>query len=246
MATEAQVQANRKNAQKSTGPRTAEGKAAVAQNAVKHGFSGRLDVIRGEEQAEFDLFRGQMLGELAPDGMMETMLVERIVSLSWRLKRAERMQSEAFEALPTPDTASLAVRLAQSLRPKRSQEEQNAEDELAFGRAVVKDFSHSRVLDRLLMYERRIEHSLYRTMAELQRLRLVRELDGPTQELVGSVPVRHQKKRLTASPRTRRKKSGGDARPTRSRAASLRRRRWVGRRRRTNRAKQSQFVRTRI
>jgi len=47
---------------------------------------------------------------------------------------------------------------------------------------VLKDFSNSRVLDRLLMYERRIEHSLYRTMAELQRLRLVRELDAPAEE----------------------------------------------------------------
>jgi hypothetical protein len=186
MTTKAQVRANRRNAQKSTGPRTAEGKATVSQNAVKHGFLSRLDVIRGEEQAEFDLFREQMLGEWAPDGTMETMLVERITSLSWRLKRAERMQSEAFEALLTPDTSSLAVRLAQSLRPKRSQEEQNAEDELAFGRAVVKDFSHGRVLDRLCMYERRMEHSLYRTMAELQRLRLMPEVEGSTP--VGSGP----------------------------------------------------------
>jgi hypothetical protein len=186
MATEAQVQANRSNAQKSTGPRTVEGKAAVSQNAVKHGFSGRLDVIRGEEQAEFDLFREQMLGEWAPAGVMEVMLAERIVSLWWRLKRAERMESEAFEALLTPDTSNLAVRIAQSLRPKRSEAEAEAEGELAFGRAVVKDFGHSRVLDRLLMYERRMEHSLYRTMAELQRLRLVGGLDGPVEEMLGS------------------------------------------------------------
>ena len=74
MATEAQVVANRSNARKSTGPRTAEGKAAVAQNAVKHGLSGRLDVIKGEDQGEFDLQRKAMLGELAPVGMMESML----------------------------------------------------------------------------------------------------------------------------------------------------------------------------
>jgi hypothetical protein len=188
MATEAQVQANRLNAKKSTGPRTAAGKAAVAQNAVRHGFLSRLDVIRGEEQAEFDLFREQMLGELAPAGVMETMLAERIVGLSWRLKRAERMQSEAFEALLTPDTSNLAVRIAQSLRPKRSEAEENADSELAFGRAVVKDFGHGRVLDRLLMYERRMEHSLYRTMAELQRLRLVGEVAGTTGEPVRSGP----------------------------------------------------------
>ncbi len=68
MATEAQILANRLNAQKSTGPRTPEGKAAVAQNAVKHRLSGRLDVIKGEDQAEFDLHREALLGELAPLG----------------------------------------------------------------------------------------------------------------------------------------------------------------------------------
>ena len=189
MATEAQVQANRVNARKSTGPRTAEGKATVAQNAVKHGFAGRLDVIKGEEQAEFDLHREAMLAELAPAGAVEVMLAERIAGLSWRLKRAERMHDEAFEALLTPDTSSLAVRIGQSFRPKRSEAEVETERELAFGRAVVKDFGHSRVLDRLLMYERRIEHSLYRTMAELQRLRLVREGDGSPEQPVRSGPV---------------------------------------------------------
>jgi hypothetical protein len=182
MVTQAQILANRLNAQKSTGPRTAEGKATVAQNAVKHGLSGRLEVIKGEDRAEFDLFREQMLAEWAPAGVTESLLVERIVGLSWRLQRAERMQSEAFEALLTPDTSSLAVRLAQSLRPKRSEAEAQAEDELAFGRALVKDFGHNRVLDRLLMYERRIEHSLYRTMAELHRLRLLRNLNASPDE----------------------------------------------------------------
>ena len=47
MASEAQIQANRANAQKSTGPRTAEGKATVAQNAVKHGLRAEQMVIKG-------------------------------------------------------------------------------------------------------------------------------------------------------------------------------------------------------
>jgi hypothetical protein len=131
-----------------------------------------------------------MLGELAPVGAVEAILAERIAGLSWRLKRAQRMQDEAFEALLTPDTSSLAVRIGQSFRPKLSETQAETERELAFGRAVVKDFGHERVLDRLLMYERRIEHSLYRTMAELQRLRLVRDLDASPGQPVRSGPVR--------------------------------------------------------
>ena len=49
MATQAQTNANRVNSQKSTGPKTAEGKAAVAQNALKHGLFGKLAVINGED-----------------------------------------------------------------------------------------------------------------------------------------------------------------------------------------------------
>jgi hypothetical protein len=51
MATQEQVEANRQNAQKSTGPRTAEGKMAVALNAVKHGLTANIDVVCQEDQA---------------------------------------------------------------------------------------------------------------------------------------------------------------------------------------------------
>ena len=53
MTTQAQTAANRINSQKSTGPRTAEGKAVVSQNAVKHGLLAREAVIRGEDPGEF-------------------------------------------------------------------------------------------------------------------------------------------------------------------------------------------------
>jgi hypothetical protein len=50
MATEAQILANRLNAQKSTGPQTPEGKAIVSQNAVKHGLSAGQDIISSESR----------------------------------------------------------------------------------------------------------------------------------------------------------------------------------------------------
>ncbi len=106
MATAAQVRANRANAQKSTGPRTAAGKERASQNAVKHGLLAQEAVIQGEDPEEFERYRTWMLEELAPAGPVETMLAERVVGLSWRLRRAERLQNAALAALdegtPTP------------------------------------------------------------------------------------------------------------------------------------------------
>jgi hypothetical protein len=189
MATEAQILANRRNAQKSTGPRTREGKEAVSQNAIKHGLTAGQDVISSESQGDFELYRDEMLAELAPVGPMESMLAERIVSLSWRLKRAGRIQNQTIDALNADRTSSPLAKLTKSLFFKgldRSQDRAStsavrhpqAEDgDLALGRIAIKDFSNARVLERLLMYERRMEHSLYKTILELQRLNLIRKLN---------------------------------------------------------------------
>jgi hypothetical protein len=61
MATEAQIEANRANAQKSTGPRTPEGKETAAPNALKHGLFARETVIRGEKEEEFEEYRDNLL-----------------------------------------------------------------------------------------------------------------------------------------------------------------------------------------
>jgi hypothetical protein len=86
MSTEAQILANRLNAQKSTGPRTSQGKAVASQNSIKHGLSAESDVITSESEADFDLYRRQILDELSPVTPVESVLAERIVTLSWRLK----------------------------------------------------------------------------------------------------------------------------------------------------------------
>jgi len=180
MSTEAQILANRRNAQKSTGPRSRQGKAAVSQNAVKHGLLTRHDVIGSESQADFELYRERMLAELSPASPMESMLAERIVSLSWRLKRAGRIQNQTIDALNADNNSSPLTKLTKSLFFKNHDQSQaelsTPAANLTLGRLAIKDFANARVLDRLLMYERRIEHSLYKTILELQRLNLIRKL----------------------------------------------------------------------
>jgi hypothetical protein len=181
MATEAQIIANRRNAQKSTGPRSRKGKTAISQNAVKHGLMARQAVIGSENQADFRLYRDWMLDELAPAGPMESMLAERIVSLSWRLKRAGHIQKLTIDAMNEDNANSPFTKLNQSLLLKKQNQSKTTTStpatDLTLGRLAIKDFSNARVLERLLMYERRIEHSLYKTILELQRLQLMRKLD---------------------------------------------------------------------
>jgi len=159
MTTEAQTEANRANAQKSTGPRTPEGKEKAAQNALKHGLLAKEAVVVGEDFDQFDLYRDRFRAELAPVGLTESLLVERIVGLSWRLQRAERFHTEAFD--------TLYMKLDSDPRAHPADVGPDRGDPI-FGETVVRDFSQTRVLERLMMYERRIEGSLYRTMAELR------------------------------------------------------------------------------
>ncbi len=179
MATEAQVRANRLNAQKSTGPRTEAGKAVVAQNAVRHGLLAEKTVISGEDPGQFESYRAQLLAELHPAGAMEAILAERIVGLAWRLRRADRLQAEVFDTLLAHDDRPLA-------RSIRASDYSGAKDgpdprDTALGRVTLKDFTNYRVIDRLGTYERRIECSLYRTMAELEKVRRLRTITLPAE-----------------------------------------------------------------
>jgi hypothetical protein len=175
MTSVARVLANRSNAQKSTGPRTPQGKAVVAQNAVRHGLCAARVVIKGEDPGEFELYRERMLGDLEPVGSVENMLAERIANLGWRLQRAERLEGAAWATLEAKQVASSAAGPAAFLRPAGVALAET-DEEAVLGQIVVKDFGEARVLDQLLVYERRIESSLYRTMGELRKQQVLRAL----------------------------------------------------------------------
>ena len=159
MATQAQILANRNNAAKSTGPRTAEGKAAAAKNATKHGLFARYDVVISENQADFEALRESLLGELAPEGTMEHLLAERIVSLAWRIKRTERMQNELIDVKIRREINDTWPELSESLITGKpcdmSKYSDKCYDDQVLGYIAMRDFAGSRALERLAMYERR-------------------------------------------------------------------------------------------
>ncbi len=103
MTSQKQTEANRRNALKSTGPKTPEGKAIVSTNAVKHGLRAQHTVIDGESWTEFNEFRDELVRYFAPVGFLEQLLTDRFITASWRLRRAVRIEVELFNYLQQPE-----------------------------------------------------------------------------------------------------------------------------------------------
>jgi hypothetical protein len=97
MTSDKKIETNRKNARRSTGPRTDKGKAVSRFNAVKHGLLARQVVARGhwmkESADEFDSLCRELHKSLGPVGPLEEMLVSQIVTASWRLRRARTAEA---------------------------------------------------------------------------------------------------------------------------------------------------------
>jgi hypothetical protein len=93
---EAKLAANRANAQYSTGPVTAAGKAASSQNNFKHGLYSKQIVVTGEDPAELDALKTDLRAEHQPATVTEEMLVNEMAEQYWRLKRARRIEANLF------------------------------------------------------------------------------------------------------------------------------------------------------
>ncbi|MGH6895570.1 MAG: hypothetical protein ACREJ5_03355, partial [Geminicoccaceae bacterium] len=116
----ARAEASRKNGAKSRGPKSPEGKARSAQNALKHGLRAERFLVLPEEDAtEFKAFAAALLVDLAPVGALQAVLAERAVSAAWRLARADRIESELFEEHHIP-TGTLGLGLIRDGNGTRS------------------------------------------------------------------------------------------------------------------------------
>jgi len=98
MTTPAKIAANRRNALRSTGPRTVAGKLVVTRNPIKHGIFANLQVVPGESPDDWEEHRAGILSSLAPVGLLEANLADRISQLLWQQARLARFQSAAITA----------------------------------------------------------------------------------------------------------------------------------------------------
>lgn len=97
MATNRQIAANRKNARRSTGPRTAAGKARSAMNSTKHGLLSQFRLIDDEDPQEFSKFADGARADFKPEGEVEGYYVRRWIQNAWLGKRLDKVQSALLQ-----------------------------------------------------------------------------------------------------------------------------------------------------
>src|SRR5437773_9447297 len=96
MPTEAQINANRLNAQKSTGPTSPEGKARSALNALKSGIDAWSHIIPSEDPAELETLTEQFLLHYRPADPVQLSLVDTLISTEWIQRRLRRVEAQLW------------------------------------------------------------------------------------------------------------------------------------------------------
>src|SRR5450755_3793512 len=92
-----QFEANRRNARKSTGPNTEEGKQRSRCNAVRHGLTAETVIGALEDAEDYKAFEAAIVADYDAQSAVERELVLRLASLLWRLRRATTMETGLFE-----------------------------------------------------------------------------------------------------------------------------------------------------
>jgi len=150
MTSEKQLDANRQNALKSTGPASIEGKSRASKNAIKHGVLSKDLVVSGEKTSEYQAFHQNLIEAFHPECAIEALLVEKIACLAWRQRRAIQAESSLFH--------------------KGLSNEWN--------RKSLESFFQGReggCLQNLSRYEANIEKNFYRALHQLKELQKVRK-----------------------------------------------------------------------
>jgi hypothetical protein len=109
MATPAQILANRQNAEQSSGPVTAQGRARVSQNATSFGLFSVANFVRPEEQDIFNEFESGYLAELTPATSLEQTLAREIIHAAWRLRRCASLEVAPPENLTDEELDRLQI-----------------------------------------------------------------------------------------------------------------------------------------
>jgi hypothetical protein len=175
MASLAQLQANRRNSQKSTGPRTPAGKTTSSSNSFKTGLYAESALIRGEDPAALDDLAREYLATCRPVGPREHAVVDALIQADWLLRRMRRIETLMWN-----------VRIDDCREKHADSDSDPALDPLVIWYRNDADFE--RVQRRLSALDR----SYHRALADLHRLQTHRQPADPDPDLappeIGFVP----------------------------------------------------------
>ena len=159
MISEKQLEANRRNAQRSTGPGTQEGKRISALNARRHHLTGQVTTMTDADRIMHDAFSASIVESLAAEGAMETQFAQRIATDSWRLNRISAVEDNLFALGHNSHVDDV--------------ETGNPEIHAALTAARVFT-AESKQLQLLTLYEQRINRNIHKNLATLQALQAAR------------------------------------------------------------------------
>lgn len=154
--TDKQTLANQENAQKSTGPKTPEGKAIARYNALKHGLLSKEVLLHDEDAKDLDMLGKRLRAELAPQTELELVLVDRITANTWRLRRVLQIEREMID-----------------------DDRKSSFGGKTLGSSVSYDFANHDTYGKLIRYENSIERGIYKALHELQRIQAARAGEKP-------------------------------------------------------------------
>ena len=160
----ARAAASRRNGAKSRGPKTPEGKARSAQNALKHGMRAlRYVVLPDEDGVAFQALEAALMDELAPVGTLQVVLVRRVAMAAWRLARADRMEVELFE--------------------------ERRWENAGVGMALIRDGNGTRSFETLMRYRGAAMAEFWRALKTLKALQAEARADAAAAAEVPELPV---------------------------------------------------------
>src|SRR5271165_5966569 len=97
MTSSQQIEANRRNALSSTGPKTEDGKRRSRRNAVRHGLTAETVVVALEDIEDYRAFEAAIIADYDARTAVERELVLRLASLLWRIRRATAIETDPLQ-----------------------------------------------------------------------------------------------------------------------------------------------------
>jgi hypothetical protein len=152
VVSDAQLIANRENAQHSTGPRSLEGKSRTRLNGLRHGLTGQTVLLPEEDRIVYNQHCADFLHELAAIGVIEIQIAQSIADDYWRLNRIKAIEDNIFALGIEAHDGDSARGMAQTF------------------------LDEARQINLLSLYEGRLNRSVAKKLAQLAELQRVRKV----------------------------------------------------------------------